>query len=516
MKLIESLTYSPVELGFGTSGLRGLLTDMTDLECYINVMGFLRFLRKNDGLKDGDTIFLAGDLRSSTPRIMQAMVAAAETSNCVVVNGGKIPTPAIAYYALIHDAPCIMVTGSHIPADRNGIKFYKSAGEIMKSDEYAMQACVATSRREIYDQSTEDSLFARDGSMKTSAVVPGVNSHIEQTYLERYTSLFNATCFKGKQIIVYQHSAVGRDLLVTLFEKLGAEVVAVERSTSFIPIDTENVTEEDKRLFEDISRRYPGAFAIVSTDGDSDRPFVIDETGVFYRGDVLGCIVTQYLGLQFAAVPVSANDAAVTFCGALGVPLVQTKIGSPYVIAAMNTADTSLSPRGSWEVNGGFLLGTDVKIGSGSLRALPTRDAVLPILAALLSAIDQNLTISALFAKLPSRYTGGGLIDDIAEGKIAKYRTVASDQSKMGRLAQAVFTDSPLGSITALNITDGLRMTFTNGDVVHLRPSGNAPQFRVYTNSDTQIRADELVEEAIRQEGGYIEQLLTALMQAGV
>jgi len=28
-----------------------------------------------------------------------------------------------------------MVTGSHIPADRNGIKFTKRSGEILKSDE---------------------------------------------------------------------------------------------------------------------------------------------------------------------------------------------------------------------------------------------------------------------------------------------------------------------------------------------------------------------------------------------
>jgi phosphomannomutase len=28
-----------------------------------------------------------------------------------------------------------MVTGSHIPDDRNGIKFYRPAGEMLKDDE---------------------------------------------------------------------------------------------------------------------------------------------------------------------------------------------------------------------------------------------------------------------------------------------------------------------------------------------------------------------------------------------
>ena len=33
-----------------------------------------------------------------------------------------------------------MVTGSHIPADRNGIKFNKCSGEILKQDEARMMA----------------------------------------------------------------------------------------------------------------------------------------------------------------------------------------------------------------------------------------------------------------------------------------------------------------------------------------------------------------------------------------
>jgi phosphomannomutase len=34
-------------------------------------------------------------------------------------------------------------------------------------------------------------------------------------------------------------------------------------------------------------------------------------------------------------------------------------------------------------------------------------------------------------------------------------------------------------------------MTFEGSDVVHLRPSGNAPEFRCYTESSTEERAEE-------------------------
>ena len=111
--LRESLNYEPKELNFGTSGLRGLVVDMTDLECYMNTRGFLKFLEAHDGLQPGATVYLAGDLRDSTPRIMKAVQAAIEDTAYQVVYLGFIPTPALALYALRFHAPGIMVPGSH-------------------------------------------------------------------------------------------------------------------------------------------------------------------------------------------------------------------------------------------------------------------------------------------------------------------------------------------------------------------------------------------------------------------
>ena len=43
------LHYTPTPLAFGTSGLRGLVSDITDLEAYINVKAALRYLLKIGG-----------------------------------------------------------------------------------------------------------------------------------------------------------------------------------------------------------------------------------------------------------------------------------------------------------------------------------------------------------------------------------------------------------------------------------------------------------------------------------
>ena len=81
---------------FGTSGARGLSDRMTDFICYAYTRGFLQYLQKSG--KDtgsGRKVAIAGDLRPSTDRIMQAVASAAVDMQYEVINCGKIPSPAI-------------------------------------------------------------------------------------------------------------------------------------------------------------------------------------------------------------------------------------------------------------------------------------------------------------------------------------------------------------------------------------------------------------------------------------
>lgn len=156
----------------------------------------------------------------------------------------------------------------------------------------------------------------------------------EALFVERNAMLLAPNALAGLTIGVYQHSTVARDLFVQIIEKLGAHVVPLGRSERFIPVDTEAVSAETIALLRNWGPEYH-LDAIVSADGDGDRPLVADENGQPLRGDLLGLIAANFLHAKVVATPVTSNSRIES---AGDYRVVRTKVGSPFVIAAMQSA----------------------------------------------------------------------------------------------------------------------------------------------------------------------------------
>lgn len=467
---------------FGTSGARGLAADMTDKVCYIYTKGFLQYLATKGEVTAGASVAIAGDFRPSTDQIMAAVGKAVSDCGYIPVNCGKVPSPAVALKGIQNKIPAIMVTGSHIPADRNGIKFNKPAGEILKNDEEGIRAEVV---------SADDALFGDDGYFKTSHPLPAVDDSAKTAYVARYLGFFPKDALSGLHIGVYQHSAVGRDILVEIYEGLGAKVTPLGRSETFIPVDTEAIRDEDVVLAKQWCDKND-FFTIVSTDGDSDRPLISDETGGWLRGDVAGILTAKYLEADSVSTPVSCNSAVEK--SSYFKTVRRTRIGSPFVIASMNEAvEAGAKMVVGYEANGGFLTNTGFVEAGKVLDALPTRDAVILHLAIMLLARKNECTISKLVADLPSRYTASDRLKEFPQERsraiLAKFTTGAQAGDKAA--IETVFGELS-GSVAAIDRTDGIRITFDNQEVIHLRPSGNAPEFRCYTEADANARAATL------------------------
>ncbi|PSV54773.1 phosphomannomutase [Photobacterium sp. GB-1] len=465
--LVSSEVIKESGIQFGTSGARGLVEQFSIDACAAFTHAFVTSIQFHFKFKQ---VAIAIDNRPSSPVMAQSCAKAIEQLGLEVVYYGVVPTPALAYVSMQDSIPCIMVTGSHIPFDRNGLKFYRPDGEISKMDEQA-----------ILNSSAEFEAF-------TELTPLTANNKAASQYIERYTSLFDSQMLLGKRIGIYEHSSAGRDLYSAMFEALGAEVVSLERSDEFIPIDTEAVSDKDKQKAKAWSKEYNLDF-IFSTDGDGDRPLVADENGDWLRGDILGLLCANAMNIDALVVPVSCNTA-IENCDCFS-HVTRTKIGSPYVIAEFDCLADNYQSVAGFEANGGFLLGSDALVNRKKIKALPTRDAVLPAL--MLLALAKEKPIYEFVNALPQRYTHSDRIQNFAtEKSLAILNKAQKDASQF--LIQLKYDETKVDSI---DTTDGLRINLDSGDIIHFRPSGNAPELRCYAESSTVDYAIYLVNHAL-------------------
>jgi phosphomannomutase len=469
--LLETLSALSDRSGvrFGTSGARGLVRDLSPEICRAYVQAFLALSGETGG-----PVLIGHDLRPSSPEIATACCQEVLRMGFTPVNAGVVPTPALAFAAQSRRACAIMVTGSHIPFDRNGLKFYLPHGEISKKDEQRMLALPILP------------------AQAPDVLLPAPDAEVLDLYVSRYASFFGEESLKGMRLGIYEHSSAARDLLHRIMQALGAETLGLDRSDGFVPIDTEAVREEDRALGRAWASGH-GFDAILTTDGDADRPLIAGETGEWLRGDVVGILCARALKAQTVVTPVSSNTA-LEASGAMP-HTIRTRIGSPHVIAAMET--TIHRPVVGYEANGGFLLGSDITRDGKHLAALKTRDAVLPMILLLAAARSRGCRLSDLVGELPRRFTFSDRLQDVNVAACrAMLEKLAEDPTGFSR-----FGRTRLPAAVAIDLTDGVRAQLESGDILHLRLSGNAPELRCYAEASTAERAAQLCHECLEAVG---------------
>lgn len=454
-------------LKFGTSGLRGLAVELEGQAARRYTAAFLRHVQSL-GQLGGGKVFLGRDFRSSSSAIAADCAAAIGQFGLEAVDCGTIPTPALAYHAMAAGCGAIMVTGSHIPVDRNGLKFYLPSGEISKADEAGILGALT-------DEAIPDSEDAT-GDEAAAAV---------DRYVERFATLLPAGALSGLRVGVFEHSTVARDMLAQILQHAGAETVGLGRIDTFVAVDTEAFGDA---VFAPLKGWIAGEKldAIVSADGDGDRPLLMDGNGAFVRGDVLGLLAARYLGARTVVTPVTSNSA-IERTGYFA-NVIRTKVGSPFVVAAMEQSRDGVV---GFEANGGTFVGDGIVVNGRPLAPLPTRDAVLPLLCALGLAAGQGKRIDEVVAALPLQYAIADRLQDVpGERSGAFLKRLQGDQA----FAETFFAQHGIGGLSTI---DGLQFRTRSGDMVHFRASGNAPELRCYIEGSSPEVAQALLDWAM-------------------
>jgi phosphomannomutase len=439
-------------------------------------MAFLQYLESVTKISKDIKINIAGDYRDNTDHIIKVIIKAIIDRGYMVEYCGKIPTPALAYYCMLNNAPGIMVTGSHIPADMNGIKFYKGEGEITKADEKSILEQTFT---------IDGSIFDEAGVMQHEYLYTApLSFSAYDGYLNRYLQFYPPLILEGLRIGVYKHSSVAGTILSELLRRLGAEVMVFGATEHFYSLDTESLNDNDIRIVKE-NLHSERLDAVISTDGDADRPLLTDENGVWLRGDMIGMLCALILDAEYVVTPISSNSSVERIEKFKAV--IRTKIGSPYVIEAIDKLrHENKRDIVGYEANGGVLIGSDFLRNDKILMALPTRDSVIAILSILTYINKNKVKISELINKYSLSFTESSSLK-ISSEKISDFFALILESGNIESNLQHIFKLNQ--QIKSIDLTDGVRALLEDDSIIHLRASGNSPELRCYTESASKKQA---------------------------
>ena len=215
-------------------------------------------------IQAGDPVCLGGDLRPSTDgdkrSILRAVAKGRGRSGRSDSILGRLPTPALMFDALQANYFSIMVTGSHIPFDKDGVKFNKTWRSI-KADKSPILSSVLQTRRLQYAMPAERSLFDDHGWFKDDSSKTWLHPPILRPLSVTLPAGIYAVSFRreASKEWVPGLPALGRRSGLTgetTGEPEPHQVWKVGKSERFVPIDTEDISAEQlnelQRMLEEV------------------------------------------------------------------------------------------------------------------------------------------------------------------------------------------------------------------------------------------------------------------------
>jgi len=135
----------------------------------------------------------------------------------------------------------------------------------------------------------------------------------------------------------------------------------------------------------------------------------------------------------------------------------------------------------------------------GCLSPLPTRDPVIVHIAVLAAAKRHKMPLSQLPRLLPPCHKLSDRIPDYPNDISSQMLQQLANDTETTAASYTERTFGEIGTLTEVNTLDGVRMIFNGDEIIHLRASGNAPEFRCYVEAASRERSHELLGFSLAQ-----------------
>ncbi len=350
---------------FGTDGMRGKAGEFPLDEKTIETVGksLARIFKERLGKEP--RFVIGRDTRESGEWIETAFCSGAVSENASCESAGIITTPGLAYVTKHFDFDAgIVISASHNPFEDNGIKIFLPDGK--KSDE----ATEKEIEREIYD-SAKCKVQSAKFEIENSKTVEFQNAYL--TYL---ASGFTDLSLENFKMVVDCANGAACTLAPKLFEKFGAEVVAINDQP-----DGKNINRECGSLhLEKLQAKVleENADFGVAFDGDADRSLFADEQGNLVDGDATLWIMAQYLqdhgrlNNDTVVATVMSNLGLELALNSKNIKLLRTAVGDKYVLQELLKTGSSIGG----EQSGHIILPRKSLVGDGMMTTLFLLEAI--------------------------------------------------------------------------------------------------------------------------------------------
>jgi len=434
---------------FGTNGIRGVVNVEIDTALVLKVAA------SAGTLFAPGPVLLGSDVRLSSPAFKEAAAAGLMAAGCEVIDIGLTPTPAIQFLTTNMRAKGgIVITASHNPPHYNGVKVIDSDG-IELSEEKERQVEEMVFGGSWAKPPWEGWRSLRQDANALDSYVEGVVAHLDP----------DAIANRRLTVVVDAGNSVGALATPRILERCGCRVISLncQLDGTFPSRQPEPVPSALAELCEAV-KAYGADFG-VAHDGDADRAIFVDDVGVAHWGDRTFCLIAQdflsdHPGSTIVT-PVSSTRAIQDIASKHGAKIIWTRVGSVVVSHTMKRLNAPLGG----EENGGIFYSPHLPVRDGAMASA--------MIANLLAKTGKKL--SQLLEELPHRF-------------MLKDKVRSPQPVPLTALEKLVDKE-----VERVERIDGLKLWLKDGSWVLIRRSGTEPAYRIFLESPSPERADELI-----------------------
>ena len=338
---------------FGTDGARGTADTFTaDFNFAVGLAAGNHFADA------GDTMYLTGDTRASSARIMQQVGAGLTAAGVSVAYVDTMPTPGLMYTTAQGEraAGGIMVTASHNPAQDNGVKIVNGGGEKL-------------------DDATQHEItkLIVDGAPERAGGSIGFDAGARGRYEDFLVETAAGEDMGGLHIAIDTAHGAASGIAERVFTRLGANVLPLFDTPNGLNINQECGATHTAPLQARVAAAN-GKLVGAALDGDADRLMMVDERGNLLTGDHILYILAKTQGLTKVVATSMTNMGAERAMAHSdpAIQLIRTDVGDRYVLEGMYAEDALLGG----EQSGHIIMRQFLHAGDGLLAAIQTMRAV--------------------------------------------------------------------------------------------------------------------------------------------